>query len=289
MSDLDLCYLSATDALAAFKARKLSPVELMAALIARAEAVEPTVNAFPATYFERALDQARTAEARYMKESFVGRDAVSDCVVTGRRELSYDDPPHDHDRQYRAFTDPAGGSGGDSMTLAITHRDKESGRAVLDCIREVKPKFSPAAVVAEFAALLKTYKISVVYGDRYAGEWPAERFRENGINYRPSDRVKSEIYLAFLPLLNSGKIELLDHPRLVAQLCSLERRTARGGRDSIDHPPSAHDDVINAVAGALLLATKQVRMPRIRSLADPVPVKGHWLDSRGNYFRGLSQ
>ena len=67
MSDLDLCYLSATDALAAFKARRLSPVELMAALIARAEAVEPTVNAFPATYFERALDQARTAEARYMK------------------------------------------------------------------------------------------------------------------------------------------------------------------------------------------------------------------------------
>ncbi len=67
MSDLDLCYLSATDALAAFKARKLSPVELMAALIARAEAVEPTVNAFPATYFERALDQARQAEARYMK------------------------------------------------------------------------------------------------------------------------------------------------------------------------------------------------------------------------------
>ena len=67
MSDLDLCYLSATEALAAFKARKLSPVELMAALIARAEAVEPTVNAFPRTYFERALDQARQAEARYMK------------------------------------------------------------------------------------------------------------------------------------------------------------------------------------------------------------------------------
>ncbi len=67
MTDLDLCYLSATEALAAFKARTLSPVELMRALIARAEAVEPTLNALPMTYYERALDQARAAEARYMK------------------------------------------------------------------------------------------------------------------------------------------------------------------------------------------------------------------------------
>jgi hypothetical protein len=55
-----------------------------------------------------------------------------------------------------------------------------------------------------------------------------------------------------LPLLNSGKVELLDHPRLVSQLCGLERRTARGGRDSIDHPPGQHDDIANAVAGAVL-------------------------------------
>ncbi len=67
MSDQDLCYLSAVDAVAAFKARKLSPVELMTALIARAEAAEPSINAFPMTYFERALEQAKAAEARYMK------------------------------------------------------------------------------------------------------------------------------------------------------------------------------------------------------------------------------
>ena len=57
-----------------------------------------------------------------------------------------------------------------------------------------------------------------------------------------------------LPLLNSGKIELVDHPRLVSQLCGLERRTARGGRDSIDHAPGQHDDLANAVAGAAILA-----------------------------------
>jgi hypothetical protein len=48
-----------------------------------------------------------------------------------------------------------------------------------------------------------------------------------------ASQVKSDIYLNLLPLINSGRVELLDHPRLTAQLCSLERRTARGGRDSI--------------------------------------------------------
>ncbi len=51
--------------------------------------------------------------------------------------------------------------------------------------------------------------------------------------------------------MNSARIELLDNPRLIAQLCSLERRTSRGGKDSIDHGPGGHDDVINAAAGAL--------------------------------------
>lgn len=63
----DLCYLSASEALARFKARKLSPVELMKALIARAEAVQPKINAFTFTYFDQALDKASAAEARYMK------------------------------------------------------------------------------------------------------------------------------------------------------------------------------------------------------------------------------
>lgn len=34
----------------------------------------------------------------------------------------------------------------------------------------------------------------------------------------------------------------------------LERRTARGGKDSIDHGRGSHDDVANAVAGCCHLA-----------------------------------
>jgi len=148
--------------------------------------------------------------------------------------------------QYSGFVDPSGGSA-DSFTLAIGHR--QDNVAVIDALREVKPPFSPEGVVAEFAILLKAYSITKIAGDRYAGEWPREQFRHHGISYEPATKPKSDLYRDALPLINSRRIELLDHPRLITQLAGLERRTARGGRDSIDHAPNAHDDVANAVAG----------------------------------------
>jgi hypothetical protein len=125
----------------------------------------------------------------------------------------------------------------------------------LDLLRETKPPFSPEQVVTDYAALLRSYRIDEVTGDRYAGEWVREQFTKHGLTYTPSDRTKSELYRDLLPMLNSGTVDLLDHPRLLAQLSALERRTARGGRDAIDHAPGQHDDVANAAAGALVLAT----------------------------------
>jgi aspartyl-tRNA(Asn)/glutamyl-tRNA(Gln) amidotransferase subunit A len=61
----DLHYLSATEALRLFRARKLSPVELMRAVIGRAGKVEPAINAFAETRYDEALTLARAAEARY--------------------------------------------------------------------------------------------------------------------------------------------------------------------------------------------------------------------------------
>ena len=67
MSNDELCYLSATEALTLFRKRKLSPVELLGALIARTETVNPKVNCLADRYFGEALEQAKAAEARYMK------------------------------------------------------------------------------------------------------------------------------------------------------------------------------------------------------------------------------
>jgi hypothetical protein len=187
------------------------------------------------------------AEFRRDIEGFVSREAIDAVVVVGRYEL----PPVPGMR-YVAFVDPSGGSQ-DSMTLAVAHRNI-LGTTVLDCVRERRPPFSPADVVAEFAATLKAYRVSTVVGDRYAGEWPREAFRSYGIRYQPAETPKSEYYGSLLPLINAGQVELLDHLRLTAQLANLERRTARSGRDSIDHGPGGHDDVVNAAAGALITA-----------------------------------
>ena len=159
--------------------------------------------------------------------------------------------------RYCAFVDPSGGSS-DSMTLGIAHR--QGDRLVLDLLAERRPPFSPGAVVHEFAAALKTYNIIRVTGDRYAGEWPREAFAKQGVTYEPAEKTKSENYLAFLPLLNSGRVDLIDNSRLIAQLAGLERRTARGGRDSVVHAPGTHDDVANAAAGALVGASESQLM-----------------------------
>lgn len=198
-------------------------------------------------------DPARGA-AEYMAafrsdiETFVNREVVEAAVVPGRYEL-----PCIYGTRYYAHCDPSGAAV-DAMSLAISHREPD-GTGVVDVIRERRPPFSPEQVVAEFSDVLKTYKITGLIGDRWGGEWVVEAFRKHGISYKVSEKVKSAIYQEFLPLLNSRKVELLDHRRMVSELCGLERRTGRGsGKDTIDHPPSAHDDIINAVAGSIVAA-----------------------------------
>jgi len=187
------------------------------------------------------------AQFRSDIESFISPEVVAACVEPGRYEL-----PPASGIVYTAFVDPAGGSGQDSLTLCICHRDGE--QRVVDLIREDRPPFSPEQRIKEICGDLRAYHITHVTGDRYAGEFPRELFRKAGIEYKLAELPKSDLYREMLPLLNSGRVQLLDHPRMLRQLVNLERRTARGGRDSIDHPRGAHDDVVNAVAGALVCA-----------------------------------
>ena len=112
----------------------------------------------------------------------------------------------------------------------------------------------------EFAALLKTYRVSQVSGDRYAGEWCREPFQRAGIFYDPNARPKSDLYRDLLPLINSKACALLDNERMLSQISGLDRRIGRSGKDIIDHPPGLHDDVANAVAGAVTLTAAESAM-----------------------------
>jgi terminase large subunit-like protein len=219
--------------------------------------MNPTV---PQSVIDQAFERdPASASAEYGAEfrsdiaSFVTPEVIAACVTTS----VYERPPVGNFIYY-AFADPSGGAS-DSMTLAISHVETRGGRAigVLDAVREIRPPFSPESAVSEFAELLRQYGVRMIRGDRFGAEWVREAFLKAGIEYRPSDLSKNEIYIDFLPRLNSREVDLLDNSRLIAQLVGLERRTARGGRDSIDHAPGSHDDLANAAAGALVFATSR--------------------------------
>jgi hypothetical protein len=211
-----------------------------------------------------AEDSAR-AQAEYYAafrsdlQAFVDREAVEACVSLGVRERA----PVPGTR-YHAFTDPSGGSS-DSFTLAIGHRENDA--VIIDCLRERRPPFSPEDAVAEFCGVLRSYGVTRIQGDRYAGAWPAEQFRKHGVVYEPAAKPKSDLYQGLLPAINSRKIDLLDDARLINQLCSLERRTSRAGKDSIDHAPNAHDDICNVVAGCAVLGIEAARLAAYTSMA----------------------
>src|SRR5882724_11093736 len=59
--DRDLCFIPASDLARLYRARKISPLEVMQAVLARIDAVNPTVNAYVTVARESALASARRA------------------------------------------------------------------------------------------------------------------------------------------------------------------------------------------------------------------------------------
>lgn len=186
------------------------------------------------------------AKFRTDVESFLPLDLVEIAVYENRLEL-----PKLEGVRYFAFCDPSGGRQ-DSMTLAISHKDSNTGKIILDVLREARPPFKPDSVVEEFSQVLKQFEIAQVESDRYAGEWVTSSFRDHGIMVEPAKLSASEIYLAALPLFSNASVELLDNKRLVSQLRGLERRTRSGGKDLVTHYPGGHDDLANSACGVIV-------------------------------------
>jgi hypothetical protein len=232
-------------------------------LVWRASTATMNPSIDPAIIAEAYESDPEAAKAEYGAEfrddlaDFVTRETIDAVTCWGRSEL----PPLPN-VSYSAFTDPSGGVS-DAMTLAIGHLSG-GDTCVLDAIIDIRPPFDPEQAVMQCAMLLRRYGVSTVTGDHYAGEWPKARFAEHGIELVQSARPKSALYGDLLPLLNAGRVELLDLPRLSAELTGLERRTARSGRDSIDHFPGGHDDLANAVAGVLVGLDLDRRPPLVR-------------------------
>jgi hypothetical protein len=99
----------------------------------------------------------------------------------------------------------------------------------------------------------RTAKRASIYGPFET--WVPAAFRAYDILYEPVEQSKSELFLEVLPLINAAQAQLLDQPRMLGQFTGLQRRTTSSGKDSVDHRRGSMDDVANAAAGALVLAT----------------------------------
>lgn len=216
---------------------------------AATEVMNPSI---PAEFLAREYDRDPvSAAAEYGADFRADIDGVFTLEAVERcLQPDVTERPPFPDHRYFAFVDAAGGSGTDSMTLGIAHYDFKRQVRVLDCIRERRPPFSPEDVVEEFCNVVRSYGLNTVMGDHYSGEWVRERFSERGMSYEPCPVTKSDLYRELIPIVNAQQVELLDIGRLTAQMVALERRTSRAGKDSIDHPPRGHDDLVNVAAGA---------------------------------------
>jgi hypothetical protein len=133
------------------------------------------------------LDPASAAaefggEFRGDVQNWITREILEAYTIAGRHEL-----PPVSGIPYLAFADPAGGSGGDSFTLAIAYRDRTSGNLVLSATREVMSPFNPSDALWELAKTLKLYGITRITSDRYAALWPIQAWKNAGITCEPSE------------------------------------------------------------------------------------------------------
>lgn len=180
-------------------------------------------------------------------------DELIDAAIEHGRPLEL--PPRSGDySSYKCFVDAAGGTGGDSYTIAIGHEerhDKDHNLFVVDVVRGTSGKFDPGVVTAQYADLCKAYRVHSVSGDNYSAQWVAGAWSKCGVHYIRSELPKSQIYLEALPLFSRGLARLPDHPKLLRELRLLERHTHRSGKDTVDHGRGSHDDHANVVCGVL--------------------------------------
>ncbi len=211
----------------------------------------------PAAVVDDAMaEDPAAARSEYLGEfrddvaDFTSREVVEALVIKGRQELM---ARPNSKIVYTAFYDASGGRGEDAA-LAIVHTQKD--RVILDLLREWRAPHNPYVAIREAVQILREWGIRRVTGDNYAGDFVSRAFQALGAYFQKCEKPKSELYLEFLPIICSRGVELLDVKRLVDQLSNLERRTRSGGKDSVDHPQGGRDDLANAVAGAVVMASK---------------------------------
>jgi hypothetical protein len=232
--------------------------------------LDPRVVEAALEHDEAAARAEWLAEWRDDVGSLLASDRLARVIVAGRTEPL----PRLPDTDYLGVVDVATGSGADEFAWAVVHGEQEPDGPVIfvvDLVESVRPPFDPVDVARQCVASLRPYGVESVHGDRFAQGWVASSFERLGVAYTPSPLTRSDAYVEFLALVNSGRVELPDDARLVRQLLALQRRPTATGRERVDHPVHQHDDRANVTALACALAAREAAVPEPR-----LTVLGGW-------------
>ena len=203
-------------------------------------------------------------EFRACSSTLIDLDALEACISDVRER------PPAPGRTYHAFIDAADGRpGGNSMVLAIAHNADRV--AVLDCVREVRPPFSPEKVATDFVRILRSYGLFSAQGDHHLRGLLEDVFRRHGVRYHASASSKTNLFADLVACVSARSVDLLDNDRLREQVLALEAQSMAGGHEKIGMPRARdgralHDDLVNAAAGALARAGARRRLTVLEAM-----------------------
>lgn len=143
-----------------------------------------------------------------------------------------------------------------SSALAVLHRRGE--RYVVAELIEIRPEddepLKPSEVCAQFAAILKRHRCSLVMADQHYLESVREHLDVAGIGILSAPGRVDEVYVRARDRMREGRLVLPQHRRLLAQLREVRARPLVGGGLSIrlpTKPDGAHGDLVAALTLAL--------------------------------------
>jgi Asp-tRNA(Asn)/Glu-tRNA(Gln) amidotransferase A subunit family amidase len=205
--DIDLAYMPASLQLDLFRARKLSPVEVLEAQIDRHERHNDSVNATTYTHFEKAMEEARESEARWMNGTARPLEGIT-CALK--------------DEHHEAGMTVAAGS--------ALLKD-----AVRDYTDEVTAKLKQAGVVTHMQTTVPEF---YVYGVTFSRLWGVTRNPWN-LNYTVggSSGGTGAALAAGMTTLGTGS-DMGDSVRLPSAYCGLCGFKPPFGRITTEQPLS---------------------------------------------------
>ena len=153
---------------------------------------------------------------------------------------------------YAAAVDPAFKQA--DFALAIEHRTNDNLIVVDHVFSWTGSKRAPLGferVCREVADTLRAYAINVVHGDQYAAAAIQQEFLKLGITYKEMTFVRhtrAQLFNNLKHLIQQERIELLDEPKLLRQLRSLEEHICGDGNIDVRPDSGQKDDVAIVVA-----------------------------------------